>query len=109
MGNISPNGYGFQLMVQATDGLPPFLDCNQYEWRDDGLYFYGATFAQDFKMSYSAYRPPLDINYPDRQVPMMMCEDCLGARVAFEYASARGATQAQRWRHGQRQPSTPQD
>jgi hypothetical protein len=25
---------------------------------------------------------------------MMMCEDCLGARVAFEYASARGATQA---------------
>ncbi len=91
---IPPNSYRFDLMSQATDGLPPYLDCNVYEWREDGLYFYGASVPQDFKMSYSAYRAPLDIAQPDYQVPMMMCEDCLGSRVAFEFANARGAAQA---------------
>jgi len=84
----------FFLMEQATDGLPVLLDCNVYDWRDDGLYFYGASFAQDWKFRYSAYRLPLDITKPDSQVPMMMCEDCLGARVAFEFANSRGAAQA---------------
>jgi hypothetical protein len=93
-GSIRANSSEFCLMTQATDGLPAYLDCNVYEWRDDGLYFYGANFAQDFKMSYSAYRPPLNIMEPDALVPMMMCEDCLGARVAFEFANSRGAAQA---------------
>ena len=88
------NSAGLDLMIQATDGLPSSLDCNIYEWREDGMYFYAANYAQDWKFSYSAYRSPLDINQPDSQVPMMMCEDCLGARVAFEFANARGATQA---------------
>lgn len=90
----SINTAPFHLMTQAVDGLPVFLDCNVYEWREDGLYFYGATYAQDFKFSYSAYRPPLDITQPDSEVPMMMCEDCLGSRVAFEFANSRGSTQA---------------
>lgn len=88
--NTSP----FNLMTQATDGLPVFLDCNQYDWRDDGIYFYGADYAQDWKFRYSAYRPPLDITQPDSLVPIMMSKDCLGARVAFEFANARGAAQA---------------
>lgn len=92
--NIASNMSRFELMFQATDGLPPYMDPNWYEWRDDGLYFYGATYVQDFKLSYSAYRPPLDILKPDSVVPMMFCEDCLGARVAFEFANARGADQA---------------
>lgn len=93
-GIIPPNDAGFCLMVQAVDGLPVVMDCNVYEWRDDGLYFYAAEYAQDIKMSYSAYRPALNISLPDSQIPMMFCEDCLGSRVAFEYASSRGATQA---------------
>lgn len=88
------NQQGLQLMTQATDGLPPLLDCNVYEWRQDGIYFYAALFTQDWKLSYSAYRAPLDITEPDNQVPMMFCEDCLGARVAFEFANSRGAAQA---------------
>jgi len=90
----TPNTAPFNLMVQATDGLPVWLDCNVYDWREDGLYFYGTNYPQDWKFRYSAYRAPLDITQPDSQVPMMMCEDCLGARVAFEFANSRGATQA---------------
>ena len=95
-GSVTPsdNAQNFWLMTQAVDGLPIWLDPNQYDWRDDGIYFYGDTFAQDWKFRYSAYRAPLDITQPDSQVPMMMCQDCLGARVAFEFANARGATQA---------------
>lgn len=93
-GSIAENDVNLELMGQATDGLPPFLDCNVYEWREDGLYFYASSYAQDWKLSYSAYRAPLDITQPDATVPMMMCEDCLGARIAFEFANARGAAQA---------------
>lgn len=93
-GSMAVNQHEFQLMTPATDGLPPYMDCSQYDWRDDGIYFYGDTYPQDWKFRYSAYRAPLDINQPDLLVPMMMCEDCLGARVAFEYANARGAVQA---------------
>lgn len=84
----------FCLMEQATDGLPVWLDCNVYDWREDGIYFYGTNYPQDWKFRYSAYRAPLDITQPASIVPMMMCEDCLGARVAFEFANSRGATQA---------------
>jgi hypothetical protein len=81
-------------MAQAVDGLPTHLDCNVYDWREDGIYFYGADYAQDWKFRYSAYRPNLDITQPDSLVSMMMCEDCLGSRIAFEFANARGAVQA---------------
>jgi hypothetical protein len=99
---VTPNAEGaqvlntdaFQLMEQAVDGLPVIFDCNVYDWREDGIYFYGTNYAQDWKFRYSAYRASLDISKPDSIVPMMMCEDCLGSRVAFEYANARGAAQA---------------
>jgi hypothetical protein len=88
------NSQGFELMTQAIDGLPTHLDTNVYDWREDGIYFYGADYAQDWKFRYSAFRAPLDITLPDSVVPMMMCEDCLGSRVAFEFANSRGAAQA---------------
>lgn len=84
----------FNLMTQAADGLPRIIDCNIYDWRDDGMFFYAALYSQDFQMRYSAYRPPLDITQPTQNVPIMMCEDCLGARVAFEFANARGSAGA---------------
>lgn len=93
-GSTPENSHALELMTQAVDGLPVYLDTNVYDWREDGIYFYGTNYAQDWKFRYSAYRAPLDITQPDLLVPMMMCEDCLGARVAFEFANARGATQA---------------
>lgn len=84
----------FQPMLLANDGLPRFLDGNIFDWREDGLYFHGARHAQDFHLRYSAFRPALDITKPGNPVPIMMCDDCLGWRVAFEYANARGSDQA---------------
>ena len=87
---LGPSG-DFCLMTQAQDGLPSWFDYRVYDWRDDGLYFYPQTYLQDWRLRYSAYRPPLDITQPNLTVGMMMCEDCLSARIAYEYSSLRGA------------------
>jgi hypothetical protein len=78
-----------QLMSQATDGLPVWIDSNIYDWRENGLYYYGATYVQEFRIRYSTYWQDLDITQPFQQIPMRGCEDCLGARIAYEYNSAR--------------------
>jgi hypothetical protein len=83
----------FALMLQAADGLPRVIDPNVHDWRDDALYYYAEMYSQDLQIRYSAYRRPLDLTKPDSLVPIMMCEDCLGARVGFEYAHARGSAQ----------------
>lgn len=84
----------FLPMILANDGLPRLFDTNVFDWREDGLYFYGEQWAQDLQLRYSAYRPALDIAKPETTVPIMMCDDCMGWRVAFEFANARGADQA---------------
>jgi hypothetical protein len=84
----------FQPMILANDGLPRIFDTNVFDWREDGLYFYGEQWAQDFLLRYSAFRPPLNILMPLTSVPIMMCDDCMGWRVAFEFANARGSDQA---------------
>jgi hypothetical protein len=84
----------FCLMQMAQDGLPNSLDPNVYDWRSDGMYFHASGNTQDFRFRYYAYLQPLDINFPQRPVEMVGCQDCLAARVAYEYASARGAVGA---------------
>jgi hypothetical protein len=81
-------------MTQAQDGLPRWFDFNVYDWRHDGLYFSAPAYQRDLLIRYSAALIDLDITLPDQQVPIMMCEDALGSRVAFEFANARGAVQA---------------
>lgn len=100
-GSFSQNSSPFYLMVQAQDGLPRWLDYNVYDWRSDGMYFYAPTWLRDLQIRYSAYRQELSLatNSPTdtpatRTVPIMMCEDCLGSRIAFEFANARGSAQA---------------
>ena len=89
----SGNQTTFQLMDQAEDGLPVVRNVNVYDWRDDGMYYYATSYPQDVRMRYAAYRADLDVTAPETLVPMMRCTDCLGARVAFEYASSRGSAQ----------------
>jgi len=84
----------FLQMILANDGLPRLFDTNIFDWREDGVYFYGELWPQDFQLRYSAYRAPLDITRPTDPVPIMMCDDCMGWRVAFEFANARGSDQA---------------
>jgi hypothetical protein len=94
--NAGTVGGSFQLMRLAQDGLPRYFDPTVYDWREDGIYFYATSQTQDFKLRYSAFRAALMLSDPTSQVPMMMCEDCLSARIAYEYASLRGAAAAPR-------------
>ena len=85
----------FLPMILATDGLPRLFDTNIFDWREDGMYFYAEQWPQDFQLRYSAYRPTLDITKAaTTTVPIMMCDDCMGWRIAFEFANARGSDQA---------------
>ena len=84
----------FNDLDQALDGLPRYLNVNVYDWRDDGMYFYGWSVAADIKLRYAAYRAPLNLGDPQNQATIMFCEDALSARIAYEFANLRGAAQA---------------
>ena len=82
-------------MQQATSGLPRYLDCNVYDWRqNDGLYFYGDITPQDFIIRYVAAYPSLNIADPLDQPRIIRCENCLAARIAYEFVSQRDAPAA---------------
>ena len=86
----------------ATDGLPRYLDCDVHDWRKDVLYFYAASYSQDLWIRYYAYLQPLNISIPTNLVEYAGCQDCLAARVGFEYTNARnpgspGAEKLESW------------
>ena len=81
-------------MRQAENGLPTVLDHCVYDYRTDGLFFYGNTFLIDLRIRYSAVRSDLSLTVPAAQVPIMFCQDVLSARVAYEFCNKRGAAAA---------------
>ena len=81
------NNFGSPMRL-ADDGLPTHLDCHVFDWRQDGIYLYAEQYEQDFRLRYSAYQPELDITQPNSLVPLMRCDNQVGARVAFEFCSA---------------------
>jgi hypothetical protein len=81
-------------MLQAENGLPTWLNYNIYDWRTDGLFYYGNTYPLDFRIRYSAMRDDLNFDDPTMQVTMRDCQDALSARVAYEYVQKRGGTAA---------------
>ena len=81
----------FQPMTHAQNGLPRSLDPNVVDWRTNGMYFYGSQVAQDILIRYDGALPDLDITIPSAQIPMVGVRNMLGARIAFEFANARGA------------------
>ena len=90
--NTSTTGE-FTPLLQADNGLPEWLDTNVYDWREDGMYFYGKSIAQDMKLRYAAYRADLTLDV-GAQAPIMFCQDAMSARLAYEFANMRGAVQA---------------
>lgn len=86
--NCSPNGIPSQVKLQ-------FL--RHWLWREDGLWFNGATQALDLEIDYIAYLPdivdivgPPLIHWYEQQVPIMRCETALSWYLAAEVAAARG-------------------
>lgn len=88
------SNWPMQLMAQAADGLPVQATAHVYDWRTDGMYFYGyQNQPTDLRIRYSAAFPDMIIE-KDTPVPMLYAEDCFAARIVFEFANARGGSQA---------------
>lgn len=81
-------------MQQADEGLPVLQEWNVYDWRQDGLYFYGSQQPLNLRIRYQSFLADLSLTDPTAIVPMMFCQDALSARVAFEFSNARGSAQA---------------
>ena len=82
----------------ATDGLPmnPKRQNNGcWEWRNDAIWFPGATSTVDFFIRYRAYLPDIvdsgTRRWFQQPVPIMRCQDPLSWWVCAEFAAARGA------------------
>jgi len=87
-------GNGMYRMGQADSGLPVWYDTSAYDWRTDGMYFWPLVQPVDIRIRYQASREDLRLDDPNYLIPFMLCHDALSARVAWEFANARGATQA---------------
>lgn len=82
---------GYVPMRQAENGLPNYWDCYVYDYRTDGIYFYGASTSLDMRIRYSAYLADLQLGQDGAIAPILFCQDVLSARVAYEFCAARGA------------------
>jgi hypothetical protein len=89
----------FGRMDQPQSGLPsrnqkPIL--GDWEWRHDSIWMVGATSARDVRMRYEAVIQPFaaGVNFSTTVVPIMDSIEPLAYRIAYMYATARGAQQA---------------
>lgn len=94
-----PHGSGtsFTEVVPWDGGLPGGFQSERlrwYEWRNDKLWFKGATQAIDLKVSYLAYLPDLEYDNNAYEVPIMRSLRAMSYIVASEYARPRGAAVA---------------
>lgn len=91
---VQTSNYPYCEMQQASDGLPVCPRPDVYDWRMDGMYFYGYQNAvTNLRIRYSAAFQDFDLEQ-DPPIPMLYAEDCLAWRIVFEFANARGGTQA---------------
>lgn len=85
-------------MTCALDGLPMYPKQNRngcWEWRNDAIFFPGATTTVDFFIRYRAYLPDIvdsgTTRWYQQQVPIMRCQDPLAWWICAEFAAARAA------------------
>lgn len=84
----------YSMAKQSSDGLPTWTDSWQYDWRTDGMYFYGfQNQTLTMRIRYTAAFGDLNIEQ-DSPVPMFYSDDCLAWRIVYEFANARGGAQA---------------
>jgi hypothetical protein len=86
----------FIPMKPAADGLPRVVQGQRlrwWDWKDDSLYFTGATQLNDLLLRYYAYLPEIP-NDPKAQLGILRCQRAMGFYIAGEFAAARGSTAA---------------
>ena len=99
---VTGSAASFTQVIPWDAGLPqgyPLDKLRYYEWRDDKLYFKGATQATDLKLRYVAYRPEFATDNTGtvdetQLVPVMRSRRALAYFIASEYSRTRGADAA---------------
>lgn len=89
----------FITMHSPQEGLPSCVQgavFGMWEWRTDGIWMIGATVARDLQMRYEARLPLIgaNANFATASAGIRDSTDALAYRVAWMYATARGAAQA---------------
>lgn len=88
----------FQKMTPCNDGLPSRSKgtwLKEWDWHDDQIFLVGSVQAMDLRLRYSRYYPELVLgNNPPDQVMTRRSDRALAAFVAYRFALARGAPQA---------------
>ena len=83
-------------MHRPNDGLRfyrvPFQFLRHWDWRDDALWFYGATQNIDIELMYEKHLPILQ--QVGDTVPIRGVDNAAAYRVAYAFSKARGAEMA---------------
>ena len=90
----------YQEVTDLTEhgGLPSVPQSNllgSYEWRQDGLYFIGATVTNDLRLRYKKALP--DITQGSDPILIRQAADCISFNTAAMAAMARGSPLADKW------------
>jgi len=90
----------YQEMTDLTEhgGLPSVPQTNlmgSWEWRQDGIYFIGATVTNDLRLRYKKSLP--DIVTGTDPILIRQAADCIGYNTAAMAAMGRGSPLADKW------------
>jgi hypothetical protein len=86
----------FVRVTPIDGGLPEIRQgaaLGYYEWRDDKIFFKGATTARDLRLRYASWQPALAID-DVIEIPIMRCNRAMAYLIASEWARSRGAAVA---------------
>jgi hypothetical protein len=87
----------FLPMYPTSDGLPArvkYLRLIEWEWRNNAIWFVGATQANDVRLRYNQYLTELVLTPTPSQVLIPRSDRCLAYKVAEMFAEARGSAVA---------------
>lgn len=82
----------FIPMTRAVDGLDPIDQVDrlvEWEWRNDVIYFHGATIPRDIRIRYQGVFPQFftaSLNFSTTYIPIMDCEDAVAYLTAKRIA-----------------------
>ena len=97
------SGQPFRPMTQSQEGLPSVYQTswlNRWEYREDAICMVGSTVTEDLRIRYESrfQSIPADSsedNWQDTEIAILSSVNALATIVAYNYARARGAAQAQ--------------
>ena len=93
----SNNSFAFRKVHQPQDGMPSrcqFPAFGQWEWREDKIWFVGATQTNDIRLRYYCALPQFfsaTLDFESTFVPVLDSLDALALKTAVKYARMLGS------------------